>query len=242
MQDEKNPLPEGTDKVIVGASSTADATGGTELNEETEVMVIQIDDRAGASGGSTAGLGSAGLGSGAGPSADAPTSSNIGSSGPSGGTAGKTAAMKNKLRSSGEKLSGQAADKARGLVGQGLERGSEALGNVGRLVGETASGIDERLGPEYGDYARRAATAIEDAANNLASKDADELIDDTRNFVRKSPGVALAGAAVIGFALARLIKAGLDQTGADRDQAGLDRDSADFGSEGGGRPGGRRDI
>ena len=119
--------------------------------------------------------------------------------------------MINKLRSGGEKLSGQAADKARGLVGQGLERGAEALANVGRMVGDTADGIDERLGAEYGDYARRAAAAIEDAANNLATKDADELIDDTRSFVRKSPGVALAGAAVVGFALARLIKAGLDR-------------------------------
>ena len=32
---------------------------------------------------------------------------------------------------------------------------------------------------------------------------------DTRSFVRKSPGVALAGAAIVGFALARLLKAGL---------------------------------
>ena len=62
------------------------------------------------------------------------------------------------------------------------------------------------LAQEYGDYARKAAGAIEDAANSLAAKDADELIDDTRNFVRKSPGVALAGAAIVGFALARLIK------------------------------------
>jgi hypothetical protein len=77
------------------------------------------------------------------------------------------------------------------------------------LVGDTADGLDERLGPEYGNYARRAATAIEETANSIASKDADELIDDTREFVRKSPGVALAGAAIVGFALARLIKSGL---------------------------------
>jgi ElaB/YqjD/DUF883 family membrane-anchored ribosome-binding protein len=115
------------------------------------------------------------------------------------------------LRSGTEKLSGQAADKARGFVGQGLERSSEALANVSKLVGDTASGLDERLGQEYGDYARKAAGAIEDAANKLASKDADELIDDTRDFVRKSPGVALAGAAIVGFALVRLVKSGLDQ-------------------------------
>ena len=116
-----------------------------------------------------------------------------------------------KLKTGFDKLSGQAADKARGLVGQGLERSSEALANVSKLVGDTASGLDERLGEEYGEYARKAAGAIEDAANRLASKDPDELIDDTREFVRKSPGVALAGAAIIGFALVRLVKSGLDQ-------------------------------
>lgn len=115
------------------------------------------------------------------------------------------------LKSGTDKLSAQAADKARGLVDQGLERSSEALANVSKMVGDTASGIDDRLGTEYGDYARKAATAIDDVANKLASKDADELIDDTRAFVRKSPGIALAGAAVVGFALARLVKAGLDQ-------------------------------
>ena len=120
------------------------------------------------------------------------------------------------LRTGSEKLSGQAADKARGFVGQGLERSSEALANVSKLVGDTAAGLDERLGPEYGEYARKAAGAIEEAANKIAAKDADELIDDTREFVRKSPGVALAGAAIIGFALVRLVKSGLDQGKSDK--------------------------
>ncbi len=114
-----------------------------------------------------------------------------------------------KVRSGSDKLSEEAAGKARGFVGQGIERSAEALANVGKLVGETATGLDERLGEEYGDYARRAAETLESTANRLASKDPDELIDDTRNFIRKSPGVALAGAAIVGFALARLVKSGL---------------------------------
>lgn len=120
-----------------------------------------------------------------------------------------------RLRSSGEDLSSQAGERARGLVGQGLERSAEALSNVSKLVGETAPGLDERLGPEFGEYARKAATAIENTANSIASKDADELIEDTRNFVRNSPGVAIAGAAIVGFALARLLKSGL--SGRDED-------------------------
>jgi hypothetical protein len=114
-----------------------------------------------------------------------------------------------RFREGREQLSQQAGDRARGLVTQGLERTAEALANVSKMVGDTVPGIEERLGPEYGDYARRAAGAIEGAANTIGSKDPDELIEDTRNFVRNSPGVALAGAAVVGFVLARLLKTGL---------------------------------
>jgi ElaB/YqjD/DUF883 family membrane-anchored ribosome-binding protein len=117
--------------------------------------------------------------------------------------------LSDRIRTGREQFSSQAGEKARGLVTQGLERTSEALANVSKMVGDTADGIEERLGPEYGDYARRAAGAIENAANTIASKDPDELIEDTRNFVRNSPGIALAGAAVVGFVVARLLKSGL---------------------------------
>ena len=117
--------------------------------------------------------------------------------------------LADRFREGREQLSSQAGEKARGFVSQGLERTSEALANVAKMVGDTAPGIEERLGSDYGDYARRAAGAIENAANTIASKDPDELIEDTRNFVRNSPGVALAGAAVVGFVVARLFKTGL---------------------------------
>lgn len=119
------------------------------------------------------------------------------------------ARIADRLRSGREQLAGQAGEKARGLVTQGLERTAEALANVSKMVGDTAPGIEERLGPDYGDYARRAAGALENAANSIAGKDPDELIEDTRNFVRNSPGIALAGAAVVGFVVARLVKGGL---------------------------------
>lgn len=114
-----------------------------------------------------------------------------------------------RFRDGREQLSSQAGERARGLVTQGLERTSEALANVSKMIGDTAAGIDERLGPEYGEYARRAAGSIENVANQIASKDPDELIEDTRNFVRNSPGIALAGAAVVGFVVARLLKTGI---------------------------------
>ena len=107
--------------------------------------------------------------------------------------------------------SSEATDRAGGFVSQGLERSAEALSNVSKLVGDTAAGLDERLGQAYGDYARKAASAIENTANSIASKNPDELIEDTRNFVRNSPGLAVAGAAIVGFMVARLIKSGLNR-------------------------------
>jgi ElaB/YqjD/DUF883 family membrane-anchored ribosome-binding protein len=134
------------------------------------------------------------------------------------GSGNPSQGLADRFRSGREQLAGQAGDKARGFVTQGLERSSEALANVARMIGDTAPGIEERLGPESGDYARRAAGSIENVANTIAEKDPDELIDDTRNFVRNSPGVALAGAAVVGFVIARLLKTGLGTSGRNDDE------------------------
>ncbi|WP_343347356.1 hypothetical protein WJT74_04495 [Sphingomicrobium sp. XHP0239] len=104
----------------------------------------------------------------------------------------------------------EAAGKTRGMVGDGLSKGSETISSMSRLVSDTAGNIDESLGAEYGDYARSAAKYLDDTAQKIASKDPDELVNDVRDFVRKSPGMALGAAAVVGFALARVVSAGFD--------------------------------
>ena len=147
---------------------------------------------------------------------DVPTSGSSGD-GPAIGGGTSEGGLADRLRSGRERLISEGGDRARGFVTQGLERSAEALSSVSKMVGDTATGIDDRLGAEYGDYARRAASAIENAANTIASKDPDELIDDARTFVRNSPGVALAGAAVVGFVVARLVKSGLRTSTDDED-------------------------
>jgi ElaB/YqjD/DUF883 family membrane-anchored ribosome-binding protein len=189
-------LPDGTDKVIEGASAGAISTDPTALDQGGQTVTV----------GDTALVEERKIPA---PKGDAERPV-TGSGSAEGGLAGR-------LRDGRERLASQAGDKARGLVTQGLERTSEALANVSRMVGDTADGIDERLGPDYGDYARRTAGAIENVANTIASKDPDELIEDTRNFVRNSPGIALAGAAVVGFVVARLLKSGLARNDADDD-------------------------
>jgi ElaB/YqjD/DUF883 family membrane-anchored ribosome-binding protein len=187
-------LPDGTDTVIEGAAKTEDGgtvTADTSLVREQEIAAPKGDAERPVTG---SGRPEGGL---EGDSSGGSTS------------AGSSGSLADRLRSGREQFSSQAGERARGMVTQGLERTSEALANVAKMVGDTAPGIEERLGSDYGDYARRAAGAIENVANTIAEKDPDELIEDTRNFVRNSPGVALAGAAVVGFVLTRLLKSGL---------------------------------
>ena len=125
-------------------------------------------------------------------------------------TTSRSSTVRDSLKTGTDKIKGAASDRALGFLGQGIERSSGALTNISALVGDTAANLDERLGQEYGDYARSAAASIDKAANSLAAKQPDELFEDARSFVRKSPGIALAGAAILGFALVRVVKSGLD--------------------------------
>jgi hypothetical protein len=176
MAQQDTDLPEGTDKVVDGAMNT-----DNEQVENTGVIAT--------SGGSRKRTGGGG------------SRKRTGGSDSGGGTGN---AIMEKVRSGRKRQ----ALRSRPLTRLAISSARvsivrpKALANVGKLVGDTAGGLDERLGEEYGNYARRAAETLENTANRLASKDPDELIDDTRDFIRKSPGVALAGAAIVGFALA----------------------------------------
>lgn len=120
------------------------------------------------------------------------------------GMEGRTRDWNAEARAYGE----QARDKVSGLASEGKVKASGALNTLGRAVADTAPMIDEKIGAKYGDYARSAARQIEGAAAKLDAKSVDELTEDAREFVRKSPGVAVGLAAAAGFMLSRLIGGG----------------------------------
>ena len=103
-------------------------------------------------------------------------------------------------------LSGQAKERATDLAYEGKTKATEALKGLSQIVNENAATIDEKLGLKYGDYARSAAQSIEGAAGKLEAKDLAQLGEDAKEFVRKSPGLAVGMAVVGGFMLARLFK------------------------------------
>lgn len=102
----------------------------------------------------------------------------------------------------------QAKAKAGDLAVEGKKKTSEAISAFANLIGDTAPAIDENLGAKYGDYARSAQKSLQTSAEKLDARSLDELGEDAREFVRKSPGTAIGIAAVAGFLIARLFRGG----------------------------------
>ena len=100
----------------------------------------------------------------------------------------------------------QAKERATSLAKDGKSRASDAISGLGKVVADNAGTIDEKLGTRYGDYARTAARTMQETAAKIESKELDELGEDAKQFVRKSPGLAIGIAAAIGFVFARLFR------------------------------------
>lgn len=112
------------------------------------------------------------------------------------------------LKGEAVKLKEQAAGKARAFATSGKDKATGALDGFSKLIGDAAGQVDDRLGSQYGDYARTAADAVAALASQLRGKDVDDLVNDARDLVRKSPAVAIGAAAALGFIFVRLIKSG----------------------------------
>lgn len=121
---------------------------------------------------------------------------------------GKTENVTAKVKTDMNDFKAKATDSAKAAAEKGKERATEAVGSIGKLIRDSAATIDENVGKQYGDYARGAADAVDGFASKLDAKDVDALAEDARQFVRKSPAVAIGAAAAVGFVLARLFRSG----------------------------------
>jgi ElaB/YqjD/DUF883 family membrane-anchored ribosome-binding protein len=201
MPPRDDELPEGTDHIINGAMETngSGGTGGT---------------GAAAGGGSSSGFIGASGGDGTGGTAASGGGTQMtateGASGTdvtTGGTEG--AGVTEQVRGQIYNLRDQAGGKVREYADTGKTRATDMLEELSRVVADTADSIDERLGNNYGEYARKAADGVSGFADSLRGKEVDEIYDNVRSAVRKSPGLAIGIAAVVGFTLVRLVKAGM---------------------------------
>ncbi|WP_380781257.1 hypothetical protein [Sphingomonas sp. R86520] len=127
-----------------------------------------------------------------------------------GAATSKASDAKQLIKDNASKYGTQAADKARTFAEDGKARAGTALDQLAQLLTDAAGQVDDKLGSQYGGYARTAADSVSTFSEQVKAKDVDQLVDDARELVRKSPGVAVGVAAALGFVVARLVQSGID--------------------------------
>jgi hypothetical protein len=122
------------------------------------------------------------------------------------------------VRSQADQVKGELAGQARDLfeetrgqlqsqADQQAYRLAGALLQVGSQAVALAEGRPQQAGP-LADYAEQAATWLDSAASHIEERGLEGLATDVVDFARRRPGVFLAGAAVVGFGVGRLIRSG----------------------------------
>ena len=89
-------------------------------------------------------------------------------------------------------------DEAKGYATAEIDRQADSIRAAGREFGE------DSYQAQAADYL---ASNLTHAADVIRSKDLGTMVDDLSMFARRNPGLFLGGAAVLGFAAARLLKA-----------------------------------
>lgn len=122
--------------------------------------------------------------------------------------------VRQQLTDGAGKLQSQAGDKARQFGDMGKERAAGALEQLATMLTDAAGQVDAKLGAQYGAYARNAADTVQKFSGQVRDQDLDQLLDQGRELVRKSPAIAIGAAAAVGFVLARLAQSGIDSDNA----------------------------
>lgn len=94
------------------------------------------------------------------------------------------------------------------LADKSVASGVEAAQAVGKAAESAAQVLDDSL-PMLAGYVRNLAQQTDRLADSLRDKKADELLSTALGWSRQQPLIMMGGAAVLGFALSRLAKAGM---------------------------------
>ena len=122
------------------------------------------------------------------------------------------------VRTQADQVKGELAGQARAMLDETRDqfetqadiqatRVGRALYQVGSQAVALSEGRPEEAGPLV-DYAEQAAGWLDDTASYIEERGIEGLASDVVDFARRRPAVFLAGAAVVGFGVGRLVRSG----------------------------------
>jgi ABC-type transporter Mla subunit MlaD len=104
-------------------------------------------------------------------------------------------------------LSSQATSTVKDALNQQVNAGADLASHVAESVKRAADNLDQNV-PQLAGLARGAAEKIEALSTEARNKSVDELFQNASDFARRQPALVFGAAAVFGFALFRVLKAG----------------------------------
>lgn len=120
------------------------------------------------------------------------------------------AGTRQQLKDSAGKVGQQATDKLRMVAQNGKAKADGMINQLVQTLEDAAATVDEKVGPQYGQYVRQATSTVTGYTDQIKAKDVDEIFDDVRALIARNPAVATGVAAAIGFVVARLAQSGVE--------------------------------
>ena len=119
-------------------------------------------------------------------------------------------------------LASDAQQRFHGYMDQQVAAGADLAGRVASVIKTAADELD-RTSPALGGMVRSAGERVQDLSQQFRGKTADEVLTETRDFVRRKPALVFGAAAALGFVAYRVLNAGMTQNAApDHRSAGAD--------------------
>jgi ElaB/YqjD/DUF883 family membrane-anchored ribosome-binding protein len=109
----------------------------------------------------------------------------------------------------------------KGLLSEKVASGAELVGQVASSTRRAADDL-ERNSPQISGLLRDASARMTEFSRTLHAKSVDELVETVSSYARRLPAMLFGAAAVVGFAVFRLLKAG-SQEGPMRRGSNTDR-------------------
>ena len=122
----------------------------------------------------------------------------------SGGTGGE-------IRSDAKHIGNKAANRLHSEVDNRKSEAVSQAQSVSTAIEKTAGNLDESAPDWLKNAFRQGAQKIQQFAETIEQKDSRQLMGEVQDFARNSPGTFLAACAGVGFAAARVFKAGGEQ-------------------------------
>ena len=119
----------------------------------------------------------------------------------------KTAEGMSGALGSAQKLRASATDRIRGIADEGKAQVTSTLSGLVTAANEIADRLQNSGGAPVADYVRKVAIMFEGWSHSVENKSIEDLADDAKTMVRKSPALAIGIALASGFALSRFLKA-----------------------------------